>query len=326
MADGVSDDGNGDEPIVLPTPAGCTDVQSLSTLLREEMRKHRQKVQEWHQAQQEWQRQRRITQQQEKDEYRITQQQEEAEYRLTRQQEEDEYRIIQQQADDEFRNTQQQKQDDMMDTFNVMLQQTKMMIAQIQTSNYNNNNNNNNNNRSSRNDECNYNDSALSIKSASSSDNTESSKANKYKSTPFENPTTNAELQTQPDQDKENSYHALVSTGTTRPRLACISQCTNIRNFKSKLSWEILINTFWSVTLMLSPAKCMKYSGSYCLVFQGWWWCIRSLLDDSSISRLFLLLFHFVYGWQLWKVEVNAAVFSHRNHFHANETVMVLHL
>ena len=34
----------------------------------------------------------------------------------------------------------------------------------------------------------------------------------------FENTTTNAEIMTQPDQDKENrSYHTLVSTGTTRP-------------------------------------------------------------------------------------------------------------
>ena len=45
MADGVSDDGNGDEPLVLPTPASCTDVQSLITLLREEMRTNRQETQ-----------------------------------------------------------------------------------------------------------------------------------------------------------------------------------------------------------------------------------------------------------------------------------------
>ena len=46
MADGVSDDGNGDEPLVLPTPAGCTDVQSLITLILEDLRKNRQNRQE----------------------------------------------------------------------------------------------------------------------------------------------------------------------------------------------------------------------------------------------------------------------------------------
>ena len=64
---------------------------------------------------------------------------------------------------------------------------------------------------------------SASIKSASSSanhaTNTESSNANKYKTTTFENPTTNAELLTQPDQEMENGYHKLVSTGTTRPLL-----------------------------------------------------------------------------------------------------------
>ena len=97
-----------------------------------------------------------------------------------------------------------------------MLQQTTMMIALIQTtSNYKNNT------KSSRNENESNSNEPASIKSASSSanheTNTESSKANKYKSTTFENPTTNAELLTQPDQEKENSYHTLVSTGTTRP-------------------------------------------------------------------------------------------------------------
>ena len=95
-----------------------------------------------------------------------------------------------------------------------MLQQTTMMITQIQTtSNYKK--------RSSRHEnECNSNESA-SIKSTSSSSanhhatNPKSSKANNYKSLTFENPTTNTELLTQPDQEKENSYHTLVSTGTT---------------------------------------------------------------------------------------------------------------
>ena len=101
--------------------------------------------------------------------------------------------------------------------FNMMLQQTTMMIAQIQTtSNYQNNTRSNRNNKNDSNV-------SASIKSASASNanhatNTESNKANKYKSTTFENTTTNAELMTQPDQDKENSYHTLVSTGTsTRP-------------------------------------------------------------------------------------------------------------
>ena len=74
--------------------------------------------------------------------------------------------------------------------------------------------------------------------SANHADNTESSKANKYKNTTFGNPTTNAELLTKPtgnlimtrpsqlltqpsknlaDQEKENDYHKLVSTGTTCP-------------------------------------------------------------------------------------------------------------
>ena len=39
MADGVtSHDGNGDEPLVLPTPEGLTYAQSLITLMRAEMR------------------------------------------------------------------------------------------------------------------------------------------------------------------------------------------------------------------------------------------------------------------------------------------------
>ena len=96
--------------------------------------------------------------------------------------------------------------------FNTILQEPTVMIAQIQTTS-------NHKNRSSRNEnKCNSNES-ISMKSASSSanhaTNPESSNANNYKSTTFENPTINAKLLTQPDQEKENSYHTLVSTGTT---------------------------------------------------------------------------------------------------------------
>ena len=45
MADDVSDDGNGDEPPVLPpTPAGRTDVLSLIILMQEELRTNRQEA------------------------------------------------------------------------------------------------------------------------------------------------------------------------------------------------------------------------------------------------------------------------------------------
>ena len=164
-----------------------------------------------------------------------------------------EQRINAQQQHEEQRiNAQHQHEDDMMDKFEsqfymMLQQQTTMMIAQIQkTNNYKNNNRSNrnkndynvsasqiqttshsknntshskNNTRSSRH-ENDYNESA-SIKSASSNadhaTNTESKQANQYKSTTFDTTTTNAELMTQPNQDKENSYHTLVSLGTTRP-------------------------------------------------------------------------------------------------------------
>ena len=45
MVDGVSDDGNGNEPLILPTPEGRTDAQSLITLMRAEMRTNRQEAQ-----------------------------------------------------------------------------------------------------------------------------------------------------------------------------------------------------------------------------------------------------------------------------------------
>ena len=99
----------------------------------------------------------------------------------------------------------------------MMLQPTTTMTAQILTTSHSKNNTSHskNNTRSSRH-ENDYNESA-SIKSASSNadhaTNTEFKQANQYKSTTFDTTTTNAELMTQPNQDKENSYHTLVSLG-----------------------------------------------------------------------------------------------------------------
>ena len=47
MTDGVSDDDNGDELLVLPTPEGPIDAQSLIALMRAEMRTKRREHQDW---------------------------------------------------------------------------------------------------------------------------------------------------------------------------------------------------------------------------------------------------------------------------------------
>ena len=105
--------------------------------------------------------------------------------------------------------------------FNMMLQPTTTMTAQILTTSHSKNNTSHSkNNTSSSRHENDYNESA-SIKSASSNadhaTNTASKQAKQYKSTTFDTTTTNAELMTLPNQDKENSYYILVSLGTTRP-------------------------------------------------------------------------------------------------------------
>ena len=46
MADGVSSDGNGDEPLVLPAPEDRTDLQSFINLMQAEWRTNRTNRQE----------------------------------------------------------------------------------------------------------------------------------------------------------------------------------------------------------------------------------------------------------------------------------------
>ena len=233
MADDVRDDGNGDEPLVRPIPAGRPWVQSLIIRWREEARTIRQEVQEREQEEQNQliaqfkeelqtarlEREEAHTQQRkaEQDQRKADQDQRKAE----RKAEEDQW----QQRLNRMNTQQQQANDNMMEKwrlhFNMMLQPTTTMTAQILTTSHSKNNTSHSkNNTSSSRHENDYNESA-SIKSASSNadhaTNTASKQAKQYKSTTFDTTTTNAELMTLPNQDKENSYYILVSLGTTRP-------------------------------------------------------------------------------------------------------------
>ena len=255
MADDVRDDGNGDEPLVRPIPAGRPWVQSLIIRWREEARTIRQEVQEREQEEQNQliaqfkeelqtarlEREEAHTQQRkaEQDQRKADQEQRKAERKADQDQrkaerkaEEDQRKAERKAEEDQWQqrlnrmNTQQQQaNDNMMEKwrlhFNMMLQPTTTMTAQILTTSHSKNNTSHSkNNTSSSRHENDYNESA-SIKSASSNadhaTNTASKQAKQYKSTTFDTTTTNAELMTLPNQDKENSYYILVSLGTTRP-------------------------------------------------------------------------------------------------------------
>jgi hypothetical protein len=211
MADGVSDDGSGDEPLVLPAPAGPTDAQSLITLMRAEMRTNRQEAQKAQDQMKELQSQlsmmlqtmmpAMITQVRTPDNHHSN----ESESTNS------ESCSVTSNCEHNTRSSRNENK-----CKKVTFENTTPTFLNVLNTPANSHSNE-----------------SASIKSAS-----HSAKANQYKNTTFENTTTNAELLTQPtrnltvtrpsqlmtqppknlaDQETENEYHKLISIGTTRP-------------------------------------------------------------------------------------------------------------